>query len=264
MSTPIDGASSSEAENPSKNYDQFLKLGELIVEELEIQQNDLLGRWMAHYVAELIEECKLTQAENQKALKQQCCSEILELWKHHRFYKRPPLKTLDSIFELLKLIDDRQSRINFSYFYAEPKLLLTAEGESLFWLTQAQQLDEAVRVVIKWCLSQASENSSSREKAFLEIGSELSHDNDDDDDQEFIAYKTLSHNLRIYQDYESSLETERKEALDTLIYVSQQLLSKSGSPKSSLKTRTAKSTRKEDTGKKRKRSSAQSTKSSKT
>ena len=64
--------SSSEATEPSKPPKDALALGRYLVNELELKdRGDTLGRWMAHHVAELIEEAEnaSTAAKRLKARK---------------------------------------------------------------------------------------------------------------------------------------------------------------------------------------------------
>lgn len=85
-----------------------LKLGKTIISELELDYTvNTLARWMAHYIAELIQKIETSKSEKEKKqLKKECCELILELWsKRERLPIKKPterLKPIISVLELLK------------------------------------------------------------------------------------------------------------------------------------------------------------------
>jgi len=67
-----------------KRSDSVIELGKRIVKELSMEKGtDTLGRWMAHYIAELIESAENCHdaVEKEKA-EEKCFSMILKLWEH--------------------------------------------------------------------------------------------------------------------------------------------------------------------------------------
>ena len=65
----------------------MMQLGEQIVKELELERSDdILGRWLAHHVAELMQAARAAQRSgtSQEATdaSQQCRTAILQLWRH--------------------------------------------------------------------------------------------------------------------------------------------------------------------------------------
>ncbi len=58
-------------------------MGDALVAQLGLDQsNDILGRWMAHHLARLIDEAKTAKGEEKAALEQKCFDAVLALWKH--------------------------------------------------------------------------------------------------------------------------------------------------------------------------------------
>jgi hypothetical protein len=78
-------------------------LGKKIVDELELTDSvDTLGRWMAHYIAELIERSEAALEEERESLKCECADTILRLWEHRNIVPlRSPLSTVAEKLELL-------------------------------------------------------------------------------------------------------------------------------------------------------------------
>lgn len=60
-----------------------IKLGKALVEALGLQRsNDILSRWMAHYIAEQIAQAEHTSGTEQEERKECCWEMILKLEKH--------------------------------------------------------------------------------------------------------------------------------------------------------------------------------------
>ena len=65
-----------------QSEEEVIKLGKRIVKELKLDKSvNTLGRWMAHYVAELINNAENSTSEDEKsAYRKECCELILKLW----------------------------------------------------------------------------------------------------------------------------------------------------------------------------------------
>lgn len=99
---------SSTPREESNRSDGVIALGRRLVEELDMEPGvDTLGRWMAHYIAELIEDAEQTaDAAERQIAQERCCTAILRLWEHRSTLPRGarPLanlqKVLDAIIDL--------------------------------------------------------------------------------------------------------------------------------------------------------------------
>lgn len=109
-----------------QSSEAILKLGKKITNELLLNNRvDTLGRWMAHYIADLIDRVENTNDETQSELyKRECFNVILALWNRKEnipFISKPlenfeiPLKLLD------KLKADKFNYDYFRYFNEIPK-----------------------------------------------------------------------------------------------------------------------------------------------
>lgn len=78
----------------SKPWTSVVTLGKRIVKELDLEDSvDTLGRWMAHRIAELMEQAEQAPTEAEReAAKRECTDIIIRLWEHRtKFPFKPPL-----------------------------------------------------------------------------------------------------------------------------------------------------------------------------
>lgn len=92
----------------SKHSESVIALGKKIVEELSLESGtDTLGRWMAHYVAELIYAAENEPDPNLRdQVRDKCNEAIIKLWNHRASLPRRgrPLSNLDGVLEAIKNI----------------------------------------------------------------------------------------------------------------------------------------------------------------
>jgi len=92
----------------SKRSESVIALGKKLVEELSLESGtDTLGRWMAHYVAELIDAAENEPDSNlRNQARDKCCEAIIKLWDHRASLPRGsrPLSNLDGVLEAIKNI----------------------------------------------------------------------------------------------------------------------------------------------------------------
>ena len=61
----------------------ILKLGKLLVSEFDLAKStDTLGRWMVHYISELIINAQAAKDELKVETETRCFNEILKFWQH--------------------------------------------------------------------------------------------------------------------------------------------------------------------------------------
>jgi hypothetical protein len=92
----------------SPRSDEVLALGRKLVEELGLEPSvDTLGRWMAHYIAELMVGASSASSENRLAAQERCFEAILALWKHRTQLPngRRPFEDLEPIMRAIESLD---------------------------------------------------------------------------------------------------------------------------------------------------------------
>jgi DNA primase len=87
-----------------KPWGEVVKLGQRIIHELKLgREYDVLSRWMAHRIAELMDRAERSQtAEEREAAERECTDLIMKLWTHRasRTHSRP-LAEIASFLEQL-------------------------------------------------------------------------------------------------------------------------------------------------------------------
>lgn len=86
----------------------MIELGDALVAQLGLEQsNDILGRWMAHHLARLIEEANAATGEQKNALEQQCFDAILAVWKHRNCMPQGyrPFEAAEPLFDTVAALD---------------------------------------------------------------------------------------------------------------------------------------------------------------
>lgn len=159
----------------------ILALGKKIVEELDLADSvDTLGRWMAHYVAELIQQAEQTTDQEQRTATQKVCFEtILKLWDHRATALRDiqPLAGLKSAIALLKAANGRDE--DNLYWRHDTR------NTTYPWIDFVQSLRQMVDNIVLYCVAgSVNEKILNKEKEWVEQhGGFLS-----DDEQEILEH----------------------------------------------------------------------------
>lgn len=91
--------------------EEIIKLGKKLVKELDLEYStNTLARWLAHYLAELIENINKAEAnEEKKTLQRECCDIILKLWSQKENLPiRRPLDDLKPVIEILQVLKENK------------------------------------------------------------------------------------------------------------------------------------------------------------
>lgn len=153
--------------------DSVLELGRKLVQELDLDPGvDTLGRWMAHYVAELIHYADNATPDGREQARSACAQAILDLWKHRHSItmRRKPLASFQSILDFLNAL------ANHAYRIQEPDL----ENEENPWLSLAARIDCVSGSLLRFCLMQAVKKAAANETEWLESTAQIQLDDDPD------------------------------------------------------------------------------------
>lgn len=156
--SPVSSRSSQKEASPQARA--VIALGEKLVAELELRQStDTLGRWMAHYVAELIHAAKTAPQATRTDAEARCASAILELWDHRAALPNGtrPFEGLEPLMETLKGLDP-DARAPFYRPTIRQKAQEDGEkGElSRRWLSLAQEVDDTARMLVDQAITRAT------------------------------------------------------------------------------------------------------------
>lgn len=154
-----------------------LELGRKLTKELELDRSvDTLGRWMAHYVAELIEDAEKSSGK-ERSIKMQTCSEaILSLWQHRHELPsgKRPFEELEPILRALQSLDpdDRTPR-----YFRSRKVVgdqPDSEDETESWLKLVDDLDYSAKALIGYCLGQAAQAGIDKSEEWVALAESAS------------------------------------------------------------------------------------------
>lgn len=157
---------------PSLTPKGILEIGRALIKELALEPgDDTLCRWMAHYIAELIEGAE-TATEADRPEKLAKCSEIiLALWQHR--YELPngkrPFEEFEPIFRAIESLDpdDESPRYFRSVRNASDKADINTESKK--WLELAEGLDYSAKLLIRYCLEQASQDALDKTQEWVKL-----------------------------------------------------------------------------------------------
>jgi hypothetical protein len=137
-----------------------LELGRRLTKELDLDQSvDTLGRWMAHYIAELIHEAQNANSEERSAKMRACSETILSLWEHRHELPngKRPFKSVEPILRALESLDpddDTPRYFRAARGAAEEE---DEDSDATAWLKLADGLDYTARTLITYCLTKGAE-----------------------------------------------------------------------------------------------------------
>ena len=155
----------------SKQSKGTIELGKRIVQELELEQSsDILGRWMAHHLAELIGLAEQGTPSEQAERQRQCRAAILEVWEHINNSLPPaarPFRDLEAIVETIRSLN----RSEYAYFYHTGAQELADNSQlpetAKSWLKLSRDIDYTARLLIRMCLDRVMAEKSGKFREWM-------------------------------------------------------------------------------------------------
>jgi hypothetical protein len=129
----------------------ILEIGRALIKELALKPgDDTLCRWMAHYIAELIEGAE-TATEADRPEKLAKCSEIiLALWQHR--YELPngkrPFEEFEPIFRAIESLDPDDDTPRYFRLVRDASDKADVNANSKRWLELAEGLDYSAKMLV--------------------------------------------------------------------------------------------------------------------
>lgn len=158
-------------------------LGRALVEEFDHDKDvDTLSRWMAHYIAELIEAAESANDEDRPAKLAKCADAILKLWGHrHQLPNgKRPFEDLEPVISALESLDPAD---NIPRYFRNPRMAVAESEENTEtrkWLDLANAVDYSAKILIRYCLTQAAQTAIDKSKEWVKLAEEADEDNDRD------------------------------------------------------------------------------------
>ncbi len=168
----MEDCSSSSPTAVLEHCEATLELGRKLTKELDLDQSvDTLGRWMAHYIAELIQDAENACAEERPARMQYCCDAILKIWKHRHTlsFGNRPFEELEPLLRTLESLDPDNDTPRYyrSVRAATDDAEETNEIES--WLEIVNGLDYSAKTLIRYFLTQAAQTTLNKSAEWVAL-----------------------------------------------------------------------------------------------
>lgn len=159
----------------SIRYEALTALGKRLVKELDLSGDvDTLGRWMAHYVAELLHEAEQASGEDRLEKRSAVRDAILALWAHRAELPSGvrPFADFEPILRVLEQLAPDTPSLRFVPRPHLPKDATQESMETQQWLDMAQSLDQAAKLLITYCLASAAKASVDPAQEWAKLAAE--------------------------------------------------------------------------------------------
>ena len=156
-------------------FDEILALGRKLIDQLgKDPPPDTLSRWMAHYVAELIDAAENDPPAESDASRRRCFEAILELWSHRADLPggKRPFEDLEPIARALESLDPNNEKLRFfaSVRRAVAKAEEGAQTRSL--LEFVDGVDYSARIIIVHALADAARAALDKSREWVALAEE--------------------------------------------------------------------------------------------
>ena len=138
---------------------------------------DTLGRWMAHYVAELMDAATNAPPEERDSSRTRCFDAILALWSHRAELRNgSPFNELEAIIRALESLDPENDTPRY-FRNIRGTIDERDEGEDTQSLIEfVGEVDIAARILIGEILADAGRSAIDGSKAWVELAKDAGAD----------------------------------------------------------------------------------------
>lgn len=152
-----------------------LALGKKLVTELELGDSvDTLGRWMSHYLAELMHEAEVAAGEDRIIKQAQVRDSVLALWAHR--FELPsgkrPFGEFEPILRALANLDPESGTTRYFSADRAPSTESNEAQETRQWIELARALDHVSKILINHCLISAADSALDKSQEWVKLASE--------------------------------------------------------------------------------------------
>lgn len=132
---------------------------------------DTLGRWMAHYVADLIAKAESATGEEKRLAEKKCFDAILALWKHRAELPngKRPFEDLEPVVRAIESLDPDDDTPRYFRPARPPKGEGEKKAEAETWLDMVSGLDYSAKILIGYCLAEAAHAAADKSKEWVKL-----------------------------------------------------------------------------------------------
>lgn len=133
---------------------------------------------MAHYIAELIRDAKKASPEERQAKMEACCDAILKLWNHRHTFSdgKRPFEELDPIIRTLESLNPEDDAPRYFRSLRAAIDKIEEEDEIKSWLKLIDGVDYSAKILIRFCLIQASQTAINKSAEWVTLAEEAGFD----------------------------------------------------------------------------------------
>lgn len=186
----------------ASNFERTLNLGKELASDLK--DSDILGRWIAHHIAELIVQAETCARPERQAAESAVAEAIIKLWANRSGLptRRYPLQSFEPVFAALDRLGQPHSPWGYYRIFGDDAQPSEDDIASVALLKAACTIDEDVREVVTAAVIVAARDATRREAKWLELSRHLA------EDQQRLAVKALRRlRLSRYHDSEENEST---------------------------------------------------------
>jgi hypothetical protein len=198
----------------SKTTKELLALGGKLVDQFGIRKDeDTLGQWIAHHLAEKLTSHQKASGAAKAALEAELIDTILKFWKQRAYFPRGtrPFEGYEAVLRALESFDPKPDKGRYFLYQGADELAKGAKPPSQPWIDTAKTFDRGARAMISFCFKQAARASEQPDDVWLAAAKVLAEDMDRD----FLVVRFLS-----------TGEKEKDEKIDPLEFEKKQLKAK--------------------------------------
>jgi hypothetical protein len=158
------------------SFERTLELGMEIADSLS--ESDVLGRWMAHHISDLINQAENATGPEVDGVRREAATAILALWNHRMAFPSPapPLGTFEPVFRALERLSEPQDPWSFYRMFPSGREPSEDDMVGAPLLRVALSLEETARGVAGEIVALAAQEAADKEAKWLKLTEHLEED----------------------------------------------------------------------------------------
>lgn len=157
----------------------IIELGKMLVSEFDLTNStDTLGRWMSHYLSELLIDAQSAEGDLKIVAEDRCFNAILQLWEHVNDFPKAmrPMESIDPFIRTLKAINPENEKPFYHAEYFADIEDKNSPSLPNLWLNLAKEIDCSARILIEMCLRSSANEIIEEEKEYFAMSDMLEID----------------------------------------------------------------------------------------
>ncbi|MFJ1785507.1 hypothetical protein ACIOML_14500 [Streptomyces anulatus] len=158
------------------SFDRTLELGKEIAAGLSA--HDVLGRWMAHHIGDLIIRAESAPEAEADEIRRETATAVLALWNHRATLPipSPPLDAFEPVLRALDRLSEPQDPWHFYRMFPPGSEPSDDDMVAAPLLRIALDLEETVRGVVREIVVVAAREAADREAKWLRLSEHVEED----------------------------------------------------------------------------------------